>query len=239
MGEEQRNAYLDNVRLEDMLPPCPKFKTTMQTHYIEHKNLKRRQPCLKTKQKDESLISGHYLNNLNVKDLQMKTRTWPRSMDWREDYRQFLRRMSWCNDEIFKLFFECPKVRYDVAEQFLRDLQKTVYCMDYSPKDFTSLVSQKLYFQNRKYDQKITDYQTTYANYYNRIQEVGAFRRLMYCEPKPKDISLEEFNTEMRKLFKKYNLTTYFDEICGPALMKAKDGIMPSGPIDKYTLRKH
>uniref|UniRef100_A0A6P4F9J0 Uncharacterized protein LOC108049161 n=1 Tax=Drosophila rhopaloa TaxID=1041015 RepID=A0A6P4F9J0_DRORH len=84
------------------------------------------------------------------------------------------------------------------------------------------------------------DYQTTYGNYHNRIQEVNPFKSNLFSEPEAivKGMNIGDFAKEMRKLFTKYNLTTYYDTICLPALIKAKDGIMPSGPIDRYTLRK-
>lgn len=52
-------------------------------------------------------------------------------------------------------------------------------------------------------------------------------------------MTMENFLKNMRKLFRKYDLSTYYEEICLPAVVTAKDGKMPSGPIDRYTLRKY
>ncbi|EDW24248.1 GL24039 [Drosophila persimilis] len=239
---EAQLAEMDQIFLEDILPKCRQCQTTTQADYVNHNKAKMRSRAKKIPQEDPSLLSGHYANNLKVNGQEMKTRSWPRSMDWREEYEQFVRRNKWCNEEIYKLFFVCPPVQYKQIEQYLKDLQKTVYMFDYSHKEYVSLLSQRrknLSKEDTKRDMNHKDYWTTYGNYYNRIQETEQFRDAIYPEPKPKDMSLDNFAKAMRKLFTKYNLTTYFDEICVPALFMAKDGIMPSGPIDRYTLRKY
>ncbi|XP_034128156.1 uncharacterized protein LOC117583747 [Drosophila guanche] len=239
---EAQLAEMDLIFLEDVLPKCHKCLTTTQTDYVNHHRGGRPLRCKKIAQEDPSLLSGHYANNLKVNGQEMKTKSWPLSMDWREEYEQFVRRNKWCNEEIYKLFFLSPPVQYKQIEQYLKDLQKTVYMFDYSPKEYVSLLSQRRRNQDKEElerDSKHKDYWTTYGNYYNRVQETEQFRDAIYAEPKPKDFSVENFAKVMRKLFTKYNLTTYFDDICVPALFMAKNGIMPSGPIDCYTQRKY
>ncbi|EDW84639.1 uncharacterized protein Dwil_GK18939 [Drosophila willistoni] len=226
----------------DIIPKCVKHLSTTKADYVDHSKTKRTTIQGKKKQTDPSLISGHYAHNLKVDGQELKTLTWPTAMDWREEYRQYLLRMKWCNEDIYKLFFVCPPVKYDQIEQFLKDLHKTVYIIDYSPDEYVSLKKQKNVNEHDpadKLDFVRKDYQTTYGNYYNRLQDLAHFKEGCYPTPKPKNMSIDTFEKTMRKLFRKYDLTTYYEELCLPALMKAKDGIMPSGPIDRYTLRKY
>ncbi|KAH8341193.1 hypothetical protein KR074_010396 [Drosophila pseudoananassae] len=111
---------------------------------------------------------------------------------------------------------------------------------DYSPSEYKSLFSQHRVVMGPEDGKDGIDYQTTYGNYHNRIQEENPFKDSLYKDPEliAKKMSVPEFAKAMRKLFTKYNLTTYYEEICLPTLIKAKNGIMPSGPIDRYTLRK-
>ncbi|KAH8383729.1 hypothetical protein KR009_010205, partial [Drosophila setifemur] len=232
---EMQGNDIDCIRLDTVLPICHKNLTTSQATYRDHtKEINRPCPALQ-KQTDPSLITGHYANNLKVNGLELKTRTWPGSMDWREEYSQFVKRNKWCNEEIYKLFFVCPPVQYDRIESYLLDLKNTTYMSDYSPNNYQSLISQRNPEYNKE-PQIDTDYQTTYGNYYNRMLKMDPYRAIK--EPKPKDMTKEAFKKNMRKLFTKYNLTTYYDTICLPALSTAKDGIMPSGPSDRYSLRR-
>lgn len=238
---EQQNSRLTEINVKTLLPTCFKKKTVTKADFVNHMHDGRiyKPNKIFKYQTDPALITGHYVNNLKVNNLEMKTRTWPYAMDWREEYRQFLKRTKWCNEHIYKLFFECPPVRYDQIEDFLIDLRKTVYGSDYSPNDYASLFSQKTIkadITDPKCDSK--DIQTTYGNYYNRLEELNKDGKLYQGRP-PKDMSIEVFAQNMRKLFRKYDLTTYFEEICLPALISAKDGKMPTGPIDRYTLRKY
>ncbi|KAH8361708.1 uncharacterized protein LOC110191138 [Drosophila serrata] len=236
--KEAMLAEMDLIFMNDILPTCLKNKTTSQVVYKDHTaDMKRTVPAFR-KQTDASLISGHYANNLKVDGLEVKTRTWPRSMDWREEYKQFVKRNKWCNEEIYKLIFVNPPVRYEQIKEYLRDLLRTTYMSDYSPHYYVSLKARRNDDSGTVIDPDSIDYQTTYGNYHNRIQEMDPFKAFINEEPKPKDLTLGEFEREMRKLFTKYNLTTYYEEYCLPALIKAKDGIMPSGPIDRYTLRR-
>ncbi|KAH8243562.1 hypothetical protein KR032_008605 [Drosophila birchii] len=236
--KEDMLAEMDLIFMNDILPKCFKNKTTSQVAYKDHTDAMKRTPPIVRKQTDASLISGHYANNLKVNGLEMKTRTWPRSMDWREEYKQFVKRNKWCNEEIYKLFFVNPPVRYSLIREYFKDLLRTTYMSDYSPHYYISLRAQRSDDSGGFIDPDGIDYQTTYGNYHNRIQEMDPFKAFINEEPKPKDLTIAEFAKEMRKLFTKYNITTYYEEICLPALMKAKDGIMPSGPIDRYTLRR-
>ncbi|XP_017845939.1 uncharacterized protein LOC108602350 [Drosophila busckii] len=236
-----RSQRLAAVDVKDLLPKCIAKRTVTQVDYVNHMaGGKKIRAEKKIKyQTDPALISGHYANNLKVNDLQQRTRTWPYAMHCREEYRQFLRRTKWCNEEIYKLFFECPPVRYDQIEDFLRDMQRTIYGSDYSPNDYESLLSQKRADVNKRSTaSQPNDYLTTYQNSYNIVQEVERFREAIYKKRLPKDMTIEEFEKNMRKLFRKYGLTTYYEEVCLPALLTAKDGIMPAGPIDRYTLRR-
>ncbi|XP_043946796.1 uncharacterized protein LOC108027460 [Drosophila biarmipes] len=233
-------AEMDLIFLDTILPRCCKDITTTQAFYKDYTGDKpNRTVTAFRRQTDPALISGHYANNLKVRGQELKTRTWPRSMDWREEYAQFVKRNKWCNEEIYKLFFVHPPVDYHQIKEYLRDLLKTTYISDYSPNQYKSLKSQRK--QRIRLDADGIDYQTTYGNYHNRIQEEDPFKSNLILEPEPssKKMDIDKFAKEMRKLFTKYNLTTYYDTICLPALIKAKDGIMPSGPIDRYTLRKH
>ncbi|XP_016935948.1 uncharacterized protein [Drosophila suzukii] len=233
-------AEMDLIFLDTILPRCCKDITTTQAFFKDYTAEKpKRTVTAFRKQTDPALISGHYANNLKVRGQELKTRTWPRSMDWREEYAQFVKRNKWCNEEIYKLFFVHPPVDYYQIKEYLRDLLKTTYISDYSPNQYKSLKSQRK--QRVRLDADGIDYQTTYGNYHNRIQEEDPFKSNLILEPgsSGKKMDIDKFAKEMRKLFTKYNLTTYYDTICLPALIKAKDGIMPSGPIDRYTLRKH
>lgn len=237
-----RSERLAAVDVNDLLPKCIKKKTTTKKDFVNHMFDGRiyKPKRIFRNQTDAALISGHYANNLKVNNIEMKTRTWPYAMDWREEYRQFLMRTKWCNEEIYKLFFECPPVRFDQVEEFLKDLQKTVYGSDYSPNEYVSLISQRTIKADiADPNCKSKDIQTTYGNYYNRLEELNRFGGNLYKRPPPKDLTMENFLKNMRKLFRKYDLTTYYEEICVPAVVTAKDGKMPSGPIDRYTLRKY
>ncbi|EDV91064.1 uncharacterized protein LOC6568519 [Drosophila grimshawi] len=245
VAEQESKTPSERLALTDvgeLLPACLKKKTVTKKDFVDHMGGGR---TFKPKkifkyQTDGALISGHYANNLKVNSVEEKTRTWPYAMDWREEYKQFLLRTKWCNENIYKLFFESPPVRYDQIEDFLRDLRKTVYGSDYSPNEYVSLNSQKT-IKTDIDDPNCTsqDIQTTYGNYYNRLQELNKFGANLYRGPAPKDLSMDKFAENMRKIFRKYELSTYFEEICVPALMTAKDGKMPTGPIDRYTLRRY
>ncbi|KAH8326255.1 hypothetical protein KR067_004332 [Drosophila pandora] len=233
---------MDLVFVDAILPRCRKgLDTTNRAHYKDHTEEMKRTKSAWRPQTDPSLISGHFTHNLKVSGQQMITRTWPRSMDWREEYNHFVKRNKWCNPEIYKLFFVCPPIRYQDIVNYLKDLLKTTYMSDYSPKEYISLFKQHRVVLGPDDSKDGIDYQTTYGNYHNRIQEENPFKDSLYEEPDAiaKKMSVPEFEKAMRKLFTKYNLTTYYEEICLPALIKAKNGIMPSGPIDRYTLRKH
>ncbi|XP_034114583.1 uncharacterized protein LOC117574751 [Drosophila albomicans] len=236
-----RSERLAAVDVNDLLPKCIVKRTVTKKDFVDHMHdgISHKPKKIFRYQTDPALISGHYANNLKVNNNEIKTRTWPYAMDWREDYRQFLRRTKWCNEEIYKLFFECPPVRYDQVEAYLKDLRKTIYWSDYSPDEYVSLISQKTIKPSDSADSKTQskDIQTTYGNYYNRLQELGD--NFYKQKPIPKDMSLDEFRENMRKLFRKYDLSTYFEEVCVPALVTAKDGKMPAGPIDRYTLRRY
>ncbi|XP_033164902.1 uncharacterized protein LOC117144042 [Drosophila mauritiana] len=244
MAEKTQDAMLaemDLIFLDHILPRCCKDITTSQAFYKDYSSEKpKRTVTAFRKQTDPALISGHYAHNLKVQKQELKTRTWPRSMDWREEYAQFVKRNKWCNEEIYKLFFVNPPIDYFLIRDYLQDLLKTTYISDYSPKDYQSLISQREHRVQLDGSDGI-DYRTTYGNYHNRIQEEDPFKSILIPEPGSNVRSMEigEFAKQMRKLFTKYNLTTYYETICLPALIKAKDGIMPSGPIDRYTLRKH
>ncbi|XP_017130643.1 uncharacterized protein LOC108148238 [Drosophila elegans] len=234
-------AEMDLIFLDAILPRCCKDITTAQAFFKDYSAEKPKRTVTAFRhQTDPSLISGHFANNLKVNMQELKTRTWPRSMDWREEYAQFVKRNKWCNEEIYKLFFVHPPIDYTQVRDYLQDLLKTTYISDYSPGHYKSLRSQHSQKVHPSTFESI-DYQTTYGNYYNRIQEVDPFKSNLFPEPDSnvKRMDIGQFAKEMRKLFTKYNLTTYYETICLPALLKARDGIMPSGPIDRYTLRKH
>ncbi|XP_017016726.1 uncharacterized protein [Drosophila kikkawai] len=231
-------AEMDFIFMDDILPRCCKDKTTTQEFFKDHTAEMKRVPPAFREQTDASLIAGHYADNLKVDGLQMITKTWPRSTDWREEYNQFVKRNKWCNEKIYKLFFVNPPVHYSQIKKYLKDLRRTTYMSDYSPEYYISRKSQRRDNSMSTIDSGGIDYQTTYGNYHNRIQEVDPFKDFINQEPKPKDLTVGEFAKEMRKLFTKYNMSTYYEEICLPALLKAKDGVMPSGPIDRYTLRR-
>ncbi|XP_064551320.1 uncharacterized protein LOC135437321 [Drosophila montana] len=244
-GEEEsmtRSERLAQVDVKEMLPTCFNKKTVTEADFVNHMHDGRiyKPKKIIKKQTDAALISGHYANNLKVNNFELKTRTWPYATDWREEYRQFLLRTKWCNEDIYKLFFECPPVRFDQVEDFLRDLQKTVYSSDYSPNDYVALNSQKkIKADISDPNCKSKDILTTYGNYYNRLEELNALGAALHRRPEPKSMSMETFAKNMRKLFRKYDLSTYYEEVCIPALVTAKDGKMPTGPIDRYTLRKY
>lgn len=245
MAEKTREtllAEMDLIFLDAILPRQNKNITTSQAFFKDHTaEMKRTLPAIRM-QTDPCLIAGHYVNNLKVGGVEMKTRTWPRTMDWREEYKQFVKRNKWCNEEIYKLFFVNPPVQYNEIREYLKDLLRTTYMSDFSPGKYVSLRSRRRDDpkNSKTIDADSIDYLTTYGNYHNRIQQMDPFKAFINeePEPKPKDMTVGEFAKEMRKLFTKYNLTTYYEDICLPALIKAKDGIMPSGPIDRYTLRR-
>ncbi|XP_020815377.1 uncharacterized protein LOC110189581 [Drosophila serrata] len=233
--EDLKNV--DGLIMDDILPQKIKYLSTTRADYVDHTGVAVYNPQIRQTQMDPSLITGHFANNLKISGVEDKTKTWPQSMDWREEYAQFVKRNKWCNEKIYKLFFVCPPVDYHLLQNYFKDLRKTIYMYDYSPDDYASKVSQK-----QKTMTGITfegDYLTTYGCYYNRLQEIESLRSACYPSNRVKDMTLDTFSTNMRKLFTKYNATTYFDEICKPALLKAKNGIMPSGPIDRYQFRKY
>ncbi|KAH8294997.1 hypothetical protein KR018_005209 [Drosophila ironensis] len=238
-AREAMLAALDLVFIDSLLPQGRQgLDTTQRAHYKDLSKEMTRAKSAYRYQTDPAVISGHYANNLKVDGMEMKTRTWPRAMDWREEYKHFVKRNKWCNEEIYKLFFVNPPVQYKDVEEYFKDLMRTTYMSDYSPSVYTSLHSQHTSVLNKpgKKTDGI-DYQTTYGNYHNRIQEENLFKETLY-ELKPKEMSLTEFKNAMRKYFKKYGVSTYYEEICLPALLMAKNEIMPSGHIDRYTLRK-
>lgn len=240
--QEDRDHRLDAIDVMDLLHKCVVKKTTTQKDFVNHmKDGRSHKPDRIFKyQTDGALISGHTANNLKVNKIEMKTRTWPYAVDWREEYRQFLKRTKWCNEEIYDLFFKCPPVRYDQVADYLIDLRRTVYGSDYSPNGYESLRSQRtidLNDKSRECDSK--DRETTYGNYYNRLEELQRCGNAPHQRPGvPHDLTLEKFLENMRKLYRKYGLTTYYEQICLPSILKSKDGKMPSRPIDRYTLRR-
>lgn len=243
-GREEQAKFLrlDAIDTNDLLSKCIVRRTTTQKDYVNHMvdGRSHKPDRIFKYQTDGALIAGHTANNLKVNKYEIKTRLWPYASDWREEYKQFVKRTKWCNEKVYKLFFENIPVRYDQVEDFLRDLEKTVYESDYSPKEYVSLRSQKTV----KLDEKMSsgcdseDRQTTYGNYYNRLKELQKCGNAPYQRPGvPQDMTLEKFLDRMRKLYTKYDLSIYYESYCLPALMKAKDQKLPR-VIDRYTLRK-
>ncbi|XP_043654545.1 uncharacterized protein LOC122620925 [Drosophila teissieri] len=227
----------DLIKME--LPRTRVLVSTSRADYLDHTGKVVYNPAIKISQEDPSLISGHYCANLKVSGIENVTKTWPQSMSWREDYAQFIKRNKWCNEKIYKLLFMYPPVNFRILKDFVRDLRRSVYMNDYSRNDFVSFVSRRRYRNKKGYSLKDEDYRTTYGCYYNSLQETEPFKSAFYPERMLKDSTLERIASDLRKLFRKYNLTTYFDTTCVPALMKAKNGVMPSTPIDRYQFRKY
>jgi len=235
MDPVQREKELVKV----LMPKTRMLVSTSRADYVDHTGKAVYNPPIRKSQEDPSLITGHHSANLKVSGVEMITKTWPQAMDWREDYAQFIKRNKWCNEEIYKLFFLCPPVDFNLLKNFLKDLRKSVYMYDYSRNDFVSFVSRRRLKSGKYLSSEDGDYQTTYGCYYNRLQETEPFKSSLYAEHATKNLTLDRIAIELRKLFTKYNMTTYFDTICVPALMKAKNGIMPSSPIDRYQFRKY
>ncbi|XP_017082218.1 uncharacterized protein LOC108115322 [Drosophila eugracilis] len=235
MDPVQREKEL--IKME--MPRHRKLVSTNRADYVDHTGSSVYNPPIRKTQEDPSLITGHYCANLKIAGIENKTMSWPRSMDWREDYAQFIKRNRWCNEEIYNLFFRYPPVDFNVLKNYIRDLRKSVYMYDYSRKSFISLKSRGRIGKIKDFTDMGKDYQTTYGCYYNRLQEAEAFKPFLYPERDLKDLTLDMIAKDLRRLFIKYNITTYFDTICVPALMKAKNGVMPSSPIDKYQFRKY
>ncbi|XP_016969878.2 uncharacterized protein LOC108037738 [Drosophila rhopaloa] len=227
----------DLIKME--MPRTRTLITTSRADYVNHTGKAVHIPSIRKAQEDPSLITGHNWANLKVSGIENKTKTWPKSMDWREDYAQFIKRNKWCNEEIYKLLFLFPPVDFQILKDFVRDLRKTVYMHDYSRDDFVSFVSRRRVRNIKRFDSEDGDYLTTYGCFYNRLQEREPFKSSLYPERMLKDPNLDRVAKDLRKLFTKYNMTTYFDTICVPALMKAKNGIMPLAPIDRYQNRKY
>ncbi|KAH8284302.1 hypothetical protein KR054_008142 [Drosophila jambulina] len=236
-NDNEQIKELDMIFVNSLLPRQLEYITTTKTDYVDHSANFVYNPQKRQTQMDPSLITGHFANNLKVSGIEDKTKTWPQSMDWREDYAQFVKRNKWCNEHIYKLFFVCPPIDYKLLEDYLKDLRKSIYMYDYSRDDSIPRVSRRQGSLGRKLFEG--DYLTTYGCYYNRLREIDSLRIACTPQNRLKDMTLDWFSTAMRNLFTKYNATTYFDEICVPALMKAKNGIMPSGPIDRYQFRKY
>ncbi|XP_017046633.1 uncharacterized protein LOC108091786 [Drosophila ficusphila] len=232
MDSAEREKHL----IKMLMPKHRELITTSRADYVDHTGKAVYTPPFKMKQEDPSLISGHCFGNLKVSGLQDITKTWPTAMDWREDYAQFVKRNKWCNEEIYKLFFVSPPVDFDLLKNYVKDLHKSVYMYDYSRNNFSSFASRR---SEKVLKYEGGDYLTNYGCYYNRVQETEPFKSWLYRERVLKDLTLDRIAVELRKLFTKYNVTTYFDTICVPALMKAKSGIMPVSPIDRYQFRKY
>ncbi|KAH8243559.1 hypothetical protein KR032_008602 [Drosophila birchii] len=228
---------MDAILMDAILPTKIKYISTTKADYVDHTANVIHNPPTKKTQLDPSLITGHFANNLKVRGVEEKTKTWPQSMDWREDYAQFVKRNKWCNKQIYQLFFVCPPIDYRLLKNYLTDLRKSIYMYDYSRNVYVSNVSQRQTVTTDKLFEG--DYLTNYGCYYNRLQEVETLRSSCYPAKRLKDMTIDSFSTNMRKLFTKYNATTYFDELCLPALLKAKNGIMPTGHIDRYQFRKY
>ncbi|KAI8044559.1 uncharacterized protein LOC128252552 [Drosophila gunungcola] len=235
MDPVQRERELIKMQM----PKTRILVTTSKADYVDHTGIAVYNPPIRQAQEDPSLITGHNWDNLKVSGIENKTKTWPRSMDWREDYAQFIRRNKWCNEEIYELLFLSPPVDFQVLKDYLKDLRKTVYMYDYSRNDFVSLVSRRRVKDIKRFTSKDGDYLTTYGCSYNRLQEMEPFKSVLYPEHQLKDPTLDRIAKDLRKLFTKYNMTTYFDTLCVPALLKAKNGIMPLAPIDRYQYRKY
>lgn len=237
---EKLLEQMDGVYINSILPKCRKCISTTRADYVDHTGNAVYNPPIRQAQMDPSLITGHFAENLKVSGVENRTRTWPQAMDWREDYAQFVKRNKWCNEEIYKLFFVSPPIDYKLLESYIKDLRKSVYMYDYSRDVYVSKASRRrVPIDKNPFRAKDNDYLTTYGCSYNRLQETEPFRSACYPLRMLKDMTLDRFAATMRKLFTKYNVTTYFDEICAPALLKAKNGIMPSGPIDRYQFRKY
>ncbi|XP_017016753.1 uncharacterized protein [Drosophila kikkawai] len=234
---EEHLRNMDAFHMDSLLPSKIDYISTSRADYVDHTATAVHNPPSRQTQMDPSLITGHFANNLKVRGGEEKTKTWPQSMDWREDYAQFVKRNKWCNENLYKLFFVCPPVDYRLLENYFKDLRKSIYMYDFSRDTYISKVRQRRSVLGAKAFEG--DYLTTYGCYHNRLQDIESLRSHCYPEAPLKNMTLDRFSTNMRKLFTKYNLTTYFDEICAPALLKAKNGIMPSGPIDRYQFRKY
>ncbi|KAH8341172.1 hypothetical protein KR074_008036, partial [Drosophila pseudoananassae] len=234
-----KKLKMESYAIKCLLPPCIPYESINRKDYVDRtKGFVRRRP-IRLPQEDPSLITGHYAHNLKVNGIERKTRTWPAAMDWREEYRQFLLRAKWCNEELFEMFFVNPPVDYKVLVDYLRDSRKSIYMHDYSPEDHVALVEKKRIPRGSIGCLGPGDYQTTYGHFHNRLHEMEPFRSHLYPKKAKKDLSLEKFAADMRKLFTKYSATTYFDELCVPALLKAKNGNMPAELIDRYQFRKY
>ncbi|XP_017103746.2 uncharacterized protein [Drosophila bipectinata] len=240
MDPKRGNRDSVTLFMKELFPKSRVLITTNQADYVNHTEKLIKNPPVRQTQEDPSLITGHYVENLKIPGVEQTTRTWPKAMDWREDYKQFIKRASWCNEKIYKLIFVNPPVDDNILKKYIRDLRKSIYMQDYSPQHYVSLSSRRrVSHVNDPFEFKEDDYLTNYGCYYDRLQETEPFKSVLY-EPKPrKDLTLESFASAMRKLFTKYNCTTYFDEICAPVLLKAKDGVMPAGFIDRYQFRKY
>ncbi|EDV43754.1 uncharacterized protein Dana_GF16366 [Drosophila ananassae] len=235
-----KDSSSETVYWKDLLPKSRVLITTNRADYVNHTGNFIKSPPVRQTQEDPSLITGHYVHNLKIRGVEQTTRTWPKSMDWREDYKQFIKRAKWCNEKIYKLFFVNPPVDENVLKSYIQDLRKTIYMQDYSPYHYVSLASRRRASNVKNpFEFKEDDYLTNYGCYYNRLQETEPFKSALFEEKPSKDLTVDKFASDMRKLFTKYNCTTYFDEICAPALLKAKDGIMPAGFIDRYQFRKY
>lgn len=230
---------MESCNIKCILPRCFSYKTTNKTDFVDRTNHFVPSRPIRLVQEDPSLISGHYAENLKVDGIEKKTKTWPAAMDWREEYAQFLLRAKWCNEEIFKLFFVNPPVDYNIMINYLRDFRKSIYMHDFSPEEHVAFVEKRRIPRGSIGGLGRADYLTTYGHFHNRLQETEPFRSHLYPMKFKKDMCLEKFTAEMRKLFTKHNATTYFDEVCLPALMKAKNGIMPAEHIDRYEFRKY
>ncbi|XP_070073582.1 uncharacterized protein [Drosophila takahashii] len=88
MDPVQREKELIKMQM----PRTRMLVTTSRADYVDHTGTAVYNPPIRKSQEDPSLITGHYAANLGISGAEMITKTWPQSMDWREDYAQFIKR---------------------------------------------------------------------------------------------------------------------------------------------------
>lgn len=214
------------------------FQTIYRENYKPHSSVpKGLKPVKATKpaQTDETLITGYFRNNIQINGVPKKSKTWTKSTFGVEEYKDFLKRLECCKKEVFKLYFSCPEVNLDLLDLMLKDLEKSIYQVVYSPNEYVPRKETRRLYNTSSETANMMYHPTTYRTYYSRIGELIRYKNALYGILNKED--KEKLKNDLRKIYRT-GISTYYDNICIPAIEAAKTKKTHDAPIDRYTLRK-
>ncbi|XP_065371941.1 uncharacterized protein LOC135963874 [Calliphora vicina] len=224
----------NSLKTTEIVCTCPvRTTTTHHAHFLQYGKIK--SPIIAKMQRpsDIELISGHIGNNLQLNNQQMKSKVWPEVMLYAENYEDFLKRLKYCKNDLFELYFKCPTTDKKIIDRMFKNLNKTTYQQVFSTEIFTPCTEKRRFAKLESQPVRMKYEETTYRTYFSRIKELERFKEIL------QGVAIKESKDELKNDLKKiqhYGRTTYQDEISVLGRLFAKSTL--SGPIDRYTLRK-